>query len=125
MSLSDYLASIRQAIERLDIYGFADSIESHNELRAGKQLIFKAEVNLVDGSKLIVREYIDAKYGIEKLTYAYHYQDKDGNLIFRYDNASHKPALNFKEHKHVSDDGIIAAPAPDVSEVIEEIIQRL
>ena len=29
MSLSDYLASIRQAIERLDIYGFADSIESH------------------------------------------------------------------------------------------------
>ena len=51
----------RQAIERLDIYGFADSIESHNELRAGKQLIFKAEVNLVDGSKLIVREYIDAK----------------------------------------------------------------
>ena len=70
MSLSDYLASIRQAIERLDVYGFAYSIESYNELRAGKQLIFKAEVNLVDTSKLIVREYIDAKYGIEKSAYA-------------------------------------------------------
>ncbi len=24
-------------------------------------------------------------------------------LIFRYDNAAHKPSLGFKEHKHVSD----------------------
>ena len=25
--------------------------------------------------------------------YAYHYQDADTNLVFRYDNAAHKPAL--------------------------------
>ena len=47
----------------------------------------KAEIVLVDGSVLFVREYIDAKYKIEKVSYAYQYQDREGKLIFRYDNA--------------------------------------
>ena len=29
-----------------------------------------------------------------KPLYAYHYQDAEHHLIFRYDNAAHKPALH-------------------------------
>ena len=71
MSISEYLASIRSAVERLDTYGFAESIIFQEEIRAGKQAIIKAEIVLVDGSCLIIREYVGSKYGIEKLSYAY------------------------------------------------------
>jgi hypothetical protein len=100
MLISEYLASIRSAVELLDTYGFAESIIFQEEIRAGKQAIFKAEIVLVDGSYLLIKEYVDCKYGIEKLSYAYQYQDRDGKLIFRYDNAAHKPKLERSEHRH-------------------------
>ncbi|WP_350329501.1 MULTISPECIES: DUF6516 family protein [Cyanophyceae] len=33
------------------------------------------------------REYVDLQESIEKLSYSFHYQDRENNLIFRYDNA--------------------------------------
>ena len=69
----------------------------------------------------ISKKCIDAKYKIEKVTYAYQYQDKNGEMIFRYDNAVHKPALGFKEHKHTKDEAIIEAPLPDISDIIDEV----
>ncbi len=67
MSISKYLASIRSAVDRLDTYGFAESIIFQEEIRAGRQAIIKAEIVLIDGSRLFIREYIGSKYGIEKL----------------------------------------------------------
>ena len=121
MSISDYLASFRHDIDRLDTYGFAESIIVQEELRAGKQAVIKAEIVLVDGSCLILREYIESKYGLEKLSYAYQYQDRDGNLIFRYDNAAHKPKLDSVNHKH-SSTGIEMVNPPKMSELVDEVI---
>ncbi len=113
MSISEYLVSIRRAVGRLDAYGFAESIIFQEELRAGRQAIIKAEVILVDGSCLIIREYIGSKYGIEKFSYAYQYQDREGNLIFRYDNAAHKPKLETPDHRH-SPEGIEIQLPPEI-----------
>lgn len=124
MSISEYLASIRRAIERLDTYGFAESIIFQEEIRAGKQAIIKAEIVLVDGSCLLIREYVDSKYGIEKLSYAYQYQDREGALIFRYDNAAHKPKLEKAGHRHSPDDIVVAEP-PDMAELVDEVIGLL
>ena len=52
--------------------------------------------------------------------YTYHYQDTGNQLIFRYDNALHKPALPSVAHKHLPTQ-IIAAPAPTLDEVLAEI----
>ena len=49
MLIGKYLVSFRQAIERLDDYGFAESIIYKEERRAGKQVIVNAEIVLVDG----------------------------------------------------------------------------
>ena len=50
----------------------------------------------IDESELHFREFIDASEGsIDKLAYSYHLQDKNNNLLFRYDNAKHKPACNY------------------------------
>ncbi len=42
------------------------------------------------------------------------------DLIFRYDNAAHKPALPFREHKHLPQQ-ILPAPTPALTDVLTEI----
>jgi len=109
-------------VGKLENYGYTESIESKEEIRPNKQAIIKANIVLVDGSVLHIKEYIDAKYKIEKVSYAYQYQDRNGGLIFRYYNAVHRPALGFKEHKHTKDGVIIEALLSDISDTIDEVV---
>jgi hypothetical protein len=122
MSLHNYLESFRQAIEKIEDYGYTESIEIREELRPNKQAVIKAKIVFIDRSVLHIREYIDAKYTVEKVSYAHQYQDKDGDLVFRYDNAVHRPALGFKEHKHTKDGAIVNASLPDVSDIMDEVV---
>ena len=73
--------------------------------------------------ELHFREYIDMTQAEPKIMYAYHCQDADHNLIFRYDNAAHKPALPQPEHKHTPL-GIEASPVPTLAEVLDQIFSR-
>jgi len=75
-----------------------------------------------NGSELHFREYVDVTQAEPKLMYAYHCQDADHNLIFRYDNAAHKPALPQPEHKHTRL-GIEASLVPTLAEVLDQIVQ--
>ena len=125
MSLPDYLDSFHRAIGKIDDYGFAESIEIKVEIRAAKQAEAKAKIVLVDGSVLHIREYVDAEYKVEIISYAYQYQDEKGKLIFRYDNARHKPELGFKDHKHFNDGSIAQSTMPDLSDVVDEVIKYI
>ena len=87
--------------------------------------MINACIVFIDGSVLHVREYTEAKYKLKRISYAYQYQNKDGELIFRYDNALHKPALGFKEHKHTNDGAIAESDLPDISDIMDEIIKYL
>ena len=61
----------------------------------------RVEALMIDGSEFHVFEYVDIK--LTKISYAYHFQDRDGKLVFRYDNEPHFPRLpGFPHHKHVS-----------------------
>ena len=84
MLLRNYLQLFRRGIERLENYGYTESINIKEEIRPNKQAIIKAKIVLVDSSVLHIKEYIDAKYKMEKVSYAYQYQDRNGKLIFRY-----------------------------------------
>lgn len=125
MSLRDYLSSFHSAVGRIDDYGFAESIDINEEIRTSKQAVTKARIVLVDRSILQIKEYIDAKYKIDKISYAYQYHDEEGKLIFRYDNARHKPDLGFIEHKHLSDGSIVKCGVPDISDVVDEVIEHI
>jgi hypothetical protein len=125
MSLLNYLATFHEGIQKLEDYGYAESTEIREEIRPNKQAVIKGKIVLVDGSVLHIKEYIDAKYKIERVSYAYQYQDRDGELIFRYDNAVHRPALGYREHKHTKDGVIVEASLPDISDVIDEVIECL
>jgi hypothetical protein len=125
MSLIEYLKSFREALGRAEAFGYTESVEAKEEVRPNRQGALKARIVFVNGSVLDVREYIDGRYGIEKVSYAYQYQDRDGDLIFRYDNAAHRPKLGFVDHRHARDGSVVETSPPDVREVIEEIVGSL
>jgi hypothetical protein len=79
-------------------------------------------VQFGDGAELHFREYVDVTQAEPKIMYAYHYQDVEHNLIFRYDNAAHRPALPQLEHRHTRL-GVEASHVPTLAEVLDQILK--
>ena len=77
-----------------------------------------------DESELHFREYIDTTRTMPRIMYAYHYQDAAKALIFRYDNALHRPALSQQEHKHTPT-SIDVGSISTFIEVLDEILNRI
>lgn len=78
MSLHNHINSFRQNLEKLQDCRYSESLEINEEIRANKQVVLTAFAILIDGSKFQIREYIDARYIIEIVSYAYHFQDIRG-----------------------------------------------
>ena len=58
----------------------------------------------------------------EMYKYSYHYQDRDGKVIFRYDMAPHHIEIEtFPHHKHVNSGKVVKAFAPNLARVLDEI----
>ena len=68
-------------------------------------------------------EFIDMRQAEPKIMYACHYQDVDHNLIFRYDNAAHRPALPYPTHRHTRE-GVEAAPVPTLPEILDRLLRQ-
>jgi hypothetical protein len=89
----------------------------------------RGEVRFIDGSTLHLREFVDTETRVERLTYAYHYVDVAGQLVFRYDNSGHHRQLalsTYSHHKHVAAKSEpVASDAPDLAEVLQEISQQV
>lgn len=84
--------------------------------------IIEGEIYFIDDSVLYFIEFVNVKEKTEKYKYSYHYQDKDGKLIFRYDMAPHHREIEtFPHHKHVNLKKFIKAFTPRLAEVLNEI----
>jgi hypothetical protein len=84
---------------------------------------FRARVRFYDGSRLFLSEDLEriSEREIRRIEFTFHYQSKNGTLIFRYDDTAHYPDLpTFPFHKHTPE-GVIAAGAPDLTDVLQEI----
>jgi len=98
------------------VYSY-EVLENFNE-EAAK--LIKIKANLKDGSILYVRELVKADCSF----YSYHWQDAEGNLLLRWDNAPHHPAIpTFPHHLHQGNK-IIAAYRITIKEVLDEIERR-
>jgi len=81
-------------------------LDNSNFIEEYVVLDFKTEINsfylkmkiiFIDKSILFTREFFDTKVR----DYSFHWQDTDGNLICRWDNAPfHKDVPTFPHHKH-------------------------
>ena len=100
------------------------STDLKTDARTEKIGLIKGTVIFIDESRLFFTEYIDLRYKIEKLTYSYHYQDKDDTLIFRYDNSAHKPGQPFKNHKHAKG-AILQSEINELRDILGEIVSDI
>ena len=120
--LQTYFDQIKRLMDRYATLAFVLDAQVSFELRPGGQGYLTGKCLHVDDSELFFREYLDSVAGnLEKLMYSYHYHDDKQQLIFRYDNARHRPPLATQEHKHTQA-GVEEAPAPELSTVLEEIM---
>lgn len=127
MTIDEYCQAISTICDRTATLPHVLTCEYTLEKRPPDQAYIHGRIEWMNGSELHWMEYCDREGStVKKLRYSYHLQDKIHALVFRYDNAAHKPQLPFKEHKHsATSDGsqtIFKADAPTLGEVIEETI---
>ena len=119
--LYHYFEEIEAEIKKLeDVYveRYEEEILSSNRINLRIRVRFKTG-DLFELNEAVIVEADQ----LERLNYRYHFQDKQNNLIFRYDNTPHFPDLeNFPHHKHLSDN-IISSQEPSALKVIEEVVK--
>ena len=120
-----YFAEIKAALDHYSKSNFVLESTINFETRPGNQGYVHGGLLFIDGSRFFFREYLDATGDqVDKLMYTYHYQDVADKLMFRYDNAQHKPTFPFADHKHVGNVEIIQADRPALISVLVEIAEQ-
>jgi hypothetical protein len=115
---NNFVAIIQKYVE----IGWIISFDFFVDSRSNYIGFIQGNLEFLDNSFLCFKEYIDLQDSIEKLPYSFHYQNQDNSLIFRYDNAKHKPDLGYTNHKHIRDK-IVPSAILNIEQVIMEIIR--
>ena len=118
---TDYAQEIQALLHKIINAGSAQMIDLRIDSRSNLRGYIVGSLQFDDGSELHFREFVDMSQSDVRLTYAYHYQDKEKQLVFRYDNAAHKPRLPRPDHKHTIT-GIELSAAPTLMQVLDEIL---
>ena len=125
MQIKNYLNKL---LEILSANPFIESQSFSFEERPPSSAYITAIITFTNSSKLNFKEFIAIESeGIVILKYGYNYSDKNGVLIFRYDNAFDPKAKNlstYPEHKHVLKK-ILPAKKPTLEEVLKEIASTI
>jgi hypothetical protein len=120
--IQTYFTQFQAVVDQYAATNFVVETNVNYETRPGDQGYLAGTITFIDSSTLHFSEYLDqAGEVVDKLMYTYHYQDANNHLVFRYDNARHKPPLASSEHKHLPNQ-IIEAPAPAFDDVMVEIV---
>jgi hypothetical protein len=67
-----------------------------------------------------VLEFMEYMCKEERLKYRFHLMNKDGRMIFRYDNAAHHEVSTFPHHKHLPE-GVKESKERGIVEALKEI----
>ena len=121
MFIDDYVESLRQTIQKF--IPIISVQEISIDIRSSSTGKIKGAISFIDGSILYFIEVIKIDGEVRKLKYSYHYQIKNGNLVFRHDNAPHyKNVKTFPHHKHFhSDDNVLISSVPIFKNILSEI----
>lgn len=99
---ADYIARVRTLI------ALSLVVVSHRIIREtieAKVAVYRYRLTLLDDSLLEASErVVQSGTGVAVTTYSFHWQDRDGNLIARWDNARHHLKLPTFPH-HIHDGG--------------------
>jgi hypothetical protein len=116
----EYVQTLQQILHELISTGDAQITELQIDPRSNVRGYITGVLLFRDDTALHFREFVDLTLPTHRAMYAYHYQDGQGNLMFRYDNAAHKPPLPQADHKHTAV-GILLCTPPTLRQVLDEI----
>jgi len=118
-SILKYLCDIESAFNKLESC-YVERYEE--EILTIDRANIRIRVRFSNGYMFEWNESITAEgHKINHLGYRYHFQDKNNNLIFRYDNTPHFPQIDtFPHHKHLTEN-VFAVNRPSVFEVLREV----
>ena len=88
ITFPEYAQRIADTLNQVVATGEAVLLTLQVDHRSAIRGLIAGALEFADGSTLHFREFIDTSQAEPKLMYAYHYQDIEHNLIFRYDNAA-------------------------------------
>jgi hypothetical protein len=91
------------------------------DFKSGESFYFlKVKAVIIDDSELHIKEY----YSVDSYFYSYHWQDRNGFMKIRWDNAPHHRHLGtFPDHKH---DPVLAESGEmSLKDVLKEIKAKL
>lgn len=123
ISFPEYARGIQDILDFAVAATDATLVRIEIDARSSQHGLVAGLVRFNDASELHFREFVNTNLAEPRLMYAYHYQDANTALIFRYDNAAHRPLLPQPEHRHTSS-GIQVSPAPTLAKVLDEILLR-
>ncbi|MBI5749371.1 MAG: hypothetical protein HZA00_09625 [Nitrospinae bacterium] len=120
MRIKDYLDEI---LSKIAINPYVKSRNISFEERPPDAAYITGVITFIDNSKLHIKEFVIFKSETIILKYGYHYSNRNGDLIFRYDNAFDpkvKSLSTYPEHKHTNR-GLIPAIRPMLEDILGEI----
>ena len=119
--VSQYLEEVEAALRKLE-GAYVEHYEE--EILTPNRVNLRIRVRFSSGHLLELNEaFLVEANKIRHLCYRYHFQDRQNNLVFRYDNTPHFPGLeSFPNHKHLRDE-VAGAEKPSIREVVEEAKQ--
>ncbi len=118
----DYVRALQAVLNEANALGEVEVTTLQVDQRSALRGMVTGGLQFRDGSTLHFREFVDLSQTEPKLTYAYHYQTDADTLIFRYDNATHRPPLSQAAHKHTLT-GVEVSSIPTLREIIDQILQ--
>ena len=117
--IDEYFDQIKELLNRSSV---VRSQDIQFDKRTSTKGYIRGNVYFRDNSMLHFREFVNTSDGIDRVVYAYYYQDKNGVMGFRYDNTPHFRHLpTAPHHKHITEDEVIASSPPDLGIVLGEI----
>ena len=120
--ISKYINSIEKLIDELP-FVLSKNIVVDN--RSDIAFYIKGKIIFTNDNELHIKEYFIAIPELKKIAYSYHYQNKNKELIFRYDNAEHHPEIKtYPYHKH-NGNKVCASKKTKLKRVLFEIIDKL
>ena len=116
-AISHYLREVEATLGEIED-AYTELYEE--EILASDRVNLRIRLRFYNGYLLELNESITFEGEVRHLRHRYHFQDKEKNLVFRYDNTPHFQNLkSFPHHKHLKDE-VIPTDKPPVVRVIRE-----
>jgi len=112
--ISNYFREVERKIAETRIIAERDI--DYKKFSSDEGMI-RGKLLFVNGYVLEFMEYVSKE---ERPKYRFHLMDKDGKMIFRYDNAPHHEVSTFPHHKHLPE-GVKESKEKRITEVLKEI----